>query len=51
MLKPGRVNIIDLSDLDSPTLRNLAIAQVLRQLADPVPDAVVAIALASDSNP
>lgn len=32
MLKPGRVNIIDLSDLDSPMLRNLAIAQVLRQL-------------------
>ncbi|WP_192385073.1 ATP-binding protein [Mesorhizobium silamurunense] len=32
MLKPGRVNIIDLSDLDSPVLRNLAIAQVLRQL-------------------
>ncbi|BCJ90568.1 hypothetical protein IZ6_13030 [Terrihabitans soli] len=32
MLKPGRVNIIDLSDLDSPILRNLAIAQVLRQL-------------------
>lgn len=32
MLKPGRINIIDLSDLDSPVLRNLAIAQVLRQL-------------------
>lgn len=32
MLKAGRVNIIDLSDLDSPILRNLAIAQVLRQL-------------------
>lgn len=32
MLKPGRVNILDLSDLDSPVLRNLAIAQVLRQL-------------------
>lgn len=32
MLKPGRITIIDLSDLDSPVLRNLAIAQVLRQL-------------------
>lgn len=32
MLAPGRVNILDLSDLDSPVLRNLAIAQVLRQL-------------------
>jgi DNA helicase HerA-like ATPase len=32
MLKVGRINIIDLSDLDSPILRNLAIAQVLRQL-------------------
>ena len=32
MLKAGRINIIDLSDLDSPILRNLAIAQILRQL-------------------
>lgn len=32
MLQAGRVNIIDLSDLDSPILRNLAIAQILRQL-------------------
>lgn len=32
MLKSGRITIIDLSDLDSPVLRNLAIAQVLRQL-------------------
>jgi len=32
MLQPGRITIIDLSDLDSPVLRNLAIAQVLRQL-------------------
>ncbi|HEV2747179.1 MAG TPA: ATP-binding protein [Allosphingosinicella sp.] len=32
MLLPGRITIIDLSDLDSPVLRNLAIAQVLRQL-------------------
>src|SRR5581483_7620073 len=32
MLQPGRVNIIDLSDLDGGVLRNLAIAQILRQL-------------------
>ncbi|PAX09021.1 ATP-binding protein [Sphingomonas lenta] len=32
MLEPGRINIVDLSDLDSPVLRNLAIAQILRQL-------------------
>jgi hypothetical protein len=32
MLQPGRVNIIDLSDLDGAVLRNLAIAQILRQL-------------------
>ncbi|MBA7606717.1 hypothetical protein ES703_13867 [subsurface metagenome] len=30
MLQPGRVSIIDLSDTDSPELRNLAIAQLLR---------------------
>ncbi|OGO20631.1 MAG: hypothetical protein A2144_02805 [Chloroflexi bacterium RBG_16_50_9] len=30
MLKPGQVSIIDLSDTDSPELRNLAIAQLLR---------------------
>ena len=30
MLLPGQVSIIDLSDLDSPTIRNLAIAQVLQ---------------------
>ena len=30
MLQPGQVSIIDLSDLDSPTIRNLAIAQVLQ---------------------
>jgi len=30
MLRPGRVSIIDLSDTDSPELRNLAIAQLLR---------------------
>lgn len=32
MLQPGKITIIDLSDLDSPVLRNLAIAQVLREL-------------------
>ena len=32
MLERGRITIIDLSDLDSPVLRNLAIAQILRQL-------------------
>jgi hypothetical protein len=30
MLRPGRVSIIDLSDTDSPELRNLAIAQLLK---------------------
>jgi len=30
MLKPGRVNIIDLSDLENNDVRNLAIAEVLR---------------------
>lgn len=34
MLQAGRVNIIDLYDLDSPILRNLAIAQILRQLQE-----------------
>jgi hypothetical protein len=32
MLRAGKITIIDLSDLDSPVLRNLAIAQVLREL-------------------
>jgi hypothetical protein len=32
MLRPGRITIVDLSDLDSPVLRNLAIAQILRRL-------------------
>lgn len=32
MLNTGKITIIDLSDLDSPILRNLAIAQVLREL-------------------
>lgn len=30
MLQPGRISIVDLSDTDSPVLRNLAIAQLLR---------------------
>ena len=30
MLQPGRVNIIDLSDLDNIDVRNLAIAEILR---------------------
>ena len=30
MLQPGRVNIIDLSDLDNTDVRNLAIAEILR---------------------
>jgi hypothetical protein len=30
MLQPGRVNIIDLSDLDNVDVRNLAIAEILR---------------------
>ena len=30
MLQPGQVSIVDLSDLDSPTIRNLAIAQLLQ---------------------
>ncbi len=34
ILKAGRVNIIDLSDLESPVLRNLAIAQILRDTQD-----------------
>lgn len=34
MLKAGRVNIIDLSGLDSPILRNLAIAQILKEVQD-----------------
>lgn len=30
MLTPGKVSVVDLSDLDSPAIRNLAIAQVLQ---------------------
>ncbi len=32
MLVPGRISIIDLSDMDAPYLRNLVIAQMLRTL-------------------
>jgi DNA helicase HerA-like ATPase len=32
MLKPGHVTIVDLSDLDSPAICNLAIAQILQGL-------------------
>lgn len=32
MLKPGRISIVDLSDMDAPYLRNLVIAQLLRSL-------------------
>lgn len=32
MLVPGRISIVDLSDMDAPYLRNLVIAQMLRTL-------------------
>ena len=32
MLKSGNVTVVDLSDLDSPAIRNLAIAQILQSL-------------------
>lgn len=32
MLKPGRVNIIDLSDVENIELRNLVIAEMLRDI-------------------
>jgi hypothetical protein len=32
MLVPGRISIIDLSDMDAPYMRNLVIAQILRSL-------------------
>jgi len=32
MLEPGRISIVDLSDMDAPYLRNLVIAQMLRML-------------------
>jgi hypothetical protein len=32
MLSAGRVSVVDLSDTDSPQVRNLAIAQMLRGL-------------------
>lgn len=34
MLKPGRVNVIDLSDLDNVDVRNLAIAEILRGISE-----------------
>jgi DNA helicase HerA-like ATPase len=32
LLEPGRISIVDLSDMDAPYLRNLVIAQMLRML-------------------
>jgi uncharacterized protein len=32
MLAPGRISIVDLSDMDAPYLRNIVIAQILRRL-------------------
>lgn len=32
LMEPGRISLIDLSDMDAPYLRNLVIAQVLRML-------------------
>jgi len=34
MLVPGRVNIVDLSDLDNVDVRNLAIAEILRGISE-----------------
>ena len=34
MLQPGRVNVIDLSDLDNVDVRNLAIAEILRGISE-----------------
>lgn len=42
MVKPGCVSIIDLSDLDSSVLKNLAIAQILRRIQDSQDQAYVA---------
>lgn len=50
MMQPGRVNIIDLSGLDSPVLRNLAIAEILREVQD-VQEAAYAVALNSGAKP
>jgi len=50
MLRPGRVNIIDLSGLDSPVLRNLAIAQILRE-AQSVQEEAYTIAAAEGKTP
>jgi uncharacterized protein len=50
MLQPGRVNIIDLSGLDSPVLRNLAIAQILKETQE-VQEAAYAAAVAQGGTP
>ena len=50
MLTAGRVNIIDLSGLDSPVLRNLAIAQILRETQE-VQDNAYALASAKQTTP
>ena len=46
MLQAGRVNIVDLSGLDSPVLRNLAIAQILRETQSVQEDAYATAAAA-----
>lgn len=50
MLTAGRITIIDLSDLDSPVLRNLAIAQILRQLQT-AQEAAYEVASAANTTP
>ena len=50
MLTPRRVNIIDLSGLDSPVLRNLAIAQILKDTQE-VQDAAYAAATMKGKTP
>jgi len=32
MIAPGKVSILDLSDMDAPYIRNIVIAQILRRL-------------------
>jgi uncharacterized protein len=34
MMKPGRVNIIDLSDVENMDVRNLAVAEMLRRILE-----------------
>jgi len=50
MLTAGRVNIIDLSGLDSPVLRNLAIAQILRETQE-VQESAYAVSVAKHTIP